>query len=161
MARITVEDCLTQEPNRFALVLLAAKRTKQLLAGAKSLLASVRNKPVVTALREVATGQVRFMTDEDMKKHQERQAKLREAQAAEQAAMPIAERARIEGALKPDDLFLDRSELAARAAAKAEDEDEEPDLKVEGRDDDDDDDEEDDGEDDDGEGGEGDVGGGK
>ncbi|MFO0003208.1 MAG: DNA-directed RNA polymerase subunit omega, partial [bacterium] len=33
MARITVEDCLTQENNRFALVQLASKRTKQLLQG--------------------------------------------------------------------------------------------------------------------------------
>ena len=34
MARITVEDCLQQVPNRFSLVLVAAERTKQLLKGA-------------------------------------------------------------------------------------------------------------------------------
>ena len=33
MARITVEDCLEQIPNRFSLVLVAAERTKQLLKG--------------------------------------------------------------------------------------------------------------------------------
>src|SRR4051812_42176526 len=64
MARITVEDCLTKENNRFALVQLAAKRTKQLLGGAKVLVAS-SNKAVVTALREIASGQVRFMTQEE------------------------------------------------------------------------------------------------
>jgi DNA-directed RNA polymerase omega subunit len=33
MARITVEDCLRQAKNRFALVILAAQRTRQLLKG--------------------------------------------------------------------------------------------------------------------------------
>lgn len=64
MARITVEDCLTKETNRFALVLLAAKRTKQILRGAKALTPS-DNKSVVTALREIADGQVRFMTESE------------------------------------------------------------------------------------------------
>lgn len=66
MARITVEDCLTQETNRFALVQLAAKRTKQLLRGAKNLTKEKHdNKAVVTALREIADGRVRFMTEEE------------------------------------------------------------------------------------------------
>ncbi|RIL04794.1 MAG: DNA-directed RNA polymerase subunit omega, partial [Proteobacteria bacterium] len=57
MARITVEDCLTRENNRFALVLLASKRTKQILQGAKSVLDQERgNKAVVSSLREIATG---------------------------------------------------------------------------------------------------------
>jgi DNA-directed RNA polymerase subunit omega len=62
MARITVEDCLEQEPNRFALVLLASRRAKEVLAGAPLLIDSTDNKEVVTALREIATGKVRFMT---------------------------------------------------------------------------------------------------
>jgi DNA-directed RNA polymerase subunit omega len=57
MARITVEDCLKKVNNRFALVRLAAKRTKQLLAGAKPLV-NVDNREVVTALREIAAGKV-------------------------------------------------------------------------------------------------------
>lgn len=64
MARITVEDCLERENNRFALVQLAAKRTKQILGGAKSLVQS-SNKAVVTALREIASNKVRFMTPEE------------------------------------------------------------------------------------------------
>ena len=57
MARITVEDCLEQVPNRFSLVLVTAERTKQLLRGAGALIDNESdNKEVVTALREVAAG---------------------------------------------------------------------------------------------------------
>jgi DNA-directed RNA polymerase subunit omega len=59
MARITVEDCLEQVPNRFELVLLSARRAKQLLKGARPLVES-DNKEVVTALREVAESKVRM-----------------------------------------------------------------------------------------------------
>jgi len=57
MARITVEDCLGRVPNRFQLVLLAARRAKQLLKGARPLVES-DNKEVVAALREIAEGKV-------------------------------------------------------------------------------------------------------
>ena len=59
MARITVEDCLERVPNRFELVLLAARRAKQLLKGARPLVES-DNKEIVTALREVAAERVRL-----------------------------------------------------------------------------------------------------
>lgn len=62
MARVTVEDCLEKIENRFALVELATKRTKQLLHGAKSTIDAGKNKQVVTALREIAAGSVRFKT---------------------------------------------------------------------------------------------------
>ena len=52
MARVTVEDCLPLVDNRFALVLLATKRTRQLMAGARPLQAHAKNKPPVVALRE-------------------------------------------------------------------------------------------------------------
>ena len=58
MARITVEDCLRKIPNRFELVILGAKRAKQLFKGAKPLL-ETDNREIVTALREVAAGRVR------------------------------------------------------------------------------------------------------
>src|SRR5262249_34587982 len=63
MARITVEDCLEQVPNRFELVLLAARRAKQLLKGARPLVES-DNKEIVTALREVADTKVRLQYGE-------------------------------------------------------------------------------------------------
>ena len=59
MARITVEDCLDNVPNRFSLVLLTAERTKQLMKGAQRLISDERdNKEIVTALREIAAGSV-------------------------------------------------------------------------------------------------------
>ena len=60
MARVTVEDCLPLVDNRFALVLLATKRTRQLMAGARPLLQNNKNKAPVLSLREIATGKVRF-----------------------------------------------------------------------------------------------------
>ena len=60
MARITVEDCLPQVDNRFALVILATKRTRQLMAGARPLIEDAKDKSTVLALREIATGRVRF-----------------------------------------------------------------------------------------------------
>lgn len=59
MARVTVEDCLEQEENRFALVILAASRTRTLMRGEPALV-NARNKAAVMALREIAAGKVRF-----------------------------------------------------------------------------------------------------
>ncbi len=67
MARITVEDCLENIPNRFSLILVAAERTKQLLKGEDCLIEDDRtNKEVVTALREIAANVVQAdMSDFD------------------------------------------------------------------------------------------------
>lgn len=65
MARVTVEDCLDKVPNRFALVLLVAKRAKQLLKGSDLTVATKGNKYIVGSLREVAAGNVVFTIDED------------------------------------------------------------------------------------------------
>jgi DNA-directed RNA polymerase subunit omega len=65
MARISVEDCLKKVPSRFALVMLAAARTKQLFKGSKPRV-QADNKEVVLALREIAAGKVtpaRFLED--------------------------------------------------------------------------------------------------
>lgn len=59
MARITVEDCLKRVGSRFELVILAARRAKMLMKGAKPLVES-NNRPIVVALREVAAGKVKF-----------------------------------------------------------------------------------------------------
>lgn len=59
MARVTVEDCLEKVTNRFALVILGAERARQLANGGRALVAC-DNKPAVTALREIAKGQVTF-----------------------------------------------------------------------------------------------------
>ncbi len=57
MARITVEDCLHKIPNRFQLVLVATYRARMLSQGHTPKVES-KNKPGVTALREVAEGLV-------------------------------------------------------------------------------------------------------
>jgi len=60
MARVTIEDCLDQVDNRFALVMLAAKRARQLETGTESLVEQKKNKSAVRALREIASGKVSF-----------------------------------------------------------------------------------------------------
>lgn len=57
MARVTVEDCLEHEENRFALVVLAARRARQQLKGTPSLVAS-KNREAVTSLREIAAQKI-------------------------------------------------------------------------------------------------------
>ena len=58
MARITVEDCLSQVDNRFALIHMAAKRVRALRKGADPLVVC-KNEDIVTALREIAEGRIR------------------------------------------------------------------------------------------------------
>ncbi|MBI5514137.1 MAG: DNA-directed RNA polymerase subunit omega [Deltaproteobacteria bacterium] len=62
MARVTVEDCLDKEENRFALVILAAQRTRQIMKGARLQIDAHKhkNKPAVLSLREIAAGKVAF-----------------------------------------------------------------------------------------------------
>ena len=59
MARITTEDCTGKIPNHFDLTLVAARRARQLENGNTPLVDDMRNnKPTVTALREIAAGQI-------------------------------------------------------------------------------------------------------
>ena len=57
MARVSIEDCQKQMPNRFALVIVAANRARQLMGSSPPLVAT-RNKHGVTALREIAEGKI-------------------------------------------------------------------------------------------------------
>ncbi len=70
MARITVEDCLTKTESRFELVILAARRAKMIMRGAKPLVEST-NRPIVEALREVAAGKVKFIDPLEKEAHQD------------------------------------------------------------------------------------------
>jgi DNA-directed RNA polymerase subunit omega len=58
MARITVEDCLDKVDNRFHLVLVAARRARQLATGYEPLVPWENDKPTVVALRELAEGKL-------------------------------------------------------------------------------------------------------
>lgn len=73
MARVTVEDAVDQVGNRFDLILLAAKRARQLaIEGKDPLVDNVNDKPTVVALREIEKGLVT-------------QDSLEQAEAADQA----------------------------------------------------------------------------
>lgn len=67
MARVTVEDCLKNVKNRFELVILAAKRARQLMRGKDPKVEWDNDKPTVVALREIAAG----FTDFDSHEHHE------------------------------------------------------------------------------------------
>lgn len=58
MARVTIEDCLTQVDNRFELVLLAGMRAHELANGADAYVEPQGDKPAVVALREIAAGKI-------------------------------------------------------------------------------------------------------
>ena len=72
MARITVEDCLEHVENRFDLVLLAARRARQISQGADPLVAPENDKPTVIALREIAENLINAESMDEM----EAQAKI-------------------------------------------------------------------------------------
>jgi DNA-directed RNA polymerase subunit omega len=58
MARLTVEDCLEHVQSRYDLVLLAAKRARQIAMGSEPMVQEEGDKPTVLALREIAEGLV-------------------------------------------------------------------------------------------------------
>jgi DNA-directed RNA polymerase subunit omega len=58
MARITVDDCIKQIPNRFDMTLVATVRARQLAIGSAPMVDSGRDKPTVIALRELAQGKI-------------------------------------------------------------------------------------------------------
>ncbi len=66
MARITVEDCLEHIENRFDLVLLAARRARQIAQGADPLVPPENDKPTVLALREIAENLITASSMDEM-----------------------------------------------------------------------------------------------
>ena len=66
MARITVEDCLEHVENRFDLVLLAARRARQIAQGADPLVPAENDKPTVIALREIADNLINAESMDEM-----------------------------------------------------------------------------------------------
>jgi|UPI000380C634 DNA-directed RNA polymerase subunit omega len=64
MARVTIEDCITYYPNRFEMVLLAARRARQLVDGLEPLTEQddLDDKASVQALREIASGVMTWET---------------------------------------------------------------------------------------------------
>ena len=54
MARVTTEDCIDKEPNRFNLVMLASLRAREISSGYPATVERDNDKPTVIALREIA-----------------------------------------------------------------------------------------------------------
>ena len=68
MARITVEDCLDKVATRYELIILAAKRARQLATGGRRpTIESDNDKPPVMALREIEAGTVSIENIYDLK----------------------------------------------------------------------------------------------
>ncbi len=83
MARVTVEDAVDKIGNRFDLILVAARRARQLsVQGKEALVEEENDKSTVIALREIEQGLINSNTLDE----QERQAE-REKEAAELAAV--------------------------------------------------------------------------
>ncbi|MEZ7861157.1 MAG: DNA-directed RNA polymerase subunit omega [Aeromonadaceae bacterium] len=83
MARVTVEDAVKQVGNRFDLVLIAARRARQIaVQGRDPLIDEENDKPTVIALREIEEGLIsnEFMDAQDRQD-------LQEQEAAEMAAV--------------------------------------------------------------------------
>ncbi len=88
MARVTVQDAVEKIGNRFDLVLVAARRARQMQSGGKDpLVAEENDKTTVIALREIEEGLINNQIL-DVRERQEQQ----EQEAAElQAVTAIAE----------------------------------------------------------------------
>lgn len=84
MARVTVEDAVDKIGNRFDLVLVAARRARQLATEGKEPMVDVANdKPTVTALREIEEGLVDASTlDHEEMRDQEQQERAEFASVA-------------------------------------------------------------------------------
>ncbi len=65
MARVTIDDCLEQIPNRYKMVIAAMKRVKQLVKGKPPVIDPENSKPTVIALREIAAGKIKIIEPED------------------------------------------------------------------------------------------------
>ncbi len=60
MARVTVEDCIVKIPNRFDLVICAAKRARDITSGIEVTVDKDNDKNPIIALREIADGDLDF-----------------------------------------------------------------------------------------------------
>jgi len=72
MARVTVEDCVVQVPNRFDLVLLAGQRAREIATGAQLTVDRDNDENPVVALREIAetTVDLEILADSLVRGHQ-------------------------------------------------------------------------------------------
>ena len=121
MARVTVEDCIMNIPNRFELVAIAAQRAKQISSGMPLTVDRDNDKDAVVSLREIAdkTVDINTLREELIQGQQKRQV-LEKLEHAEQVERMKADNA--DGEI--DDAFADASKMGMLSApVSAEEED--------------------------------------
>lgn len=123
MARVTVEDCLEKIDNRFDLVMVAARRARQLQTGGKDpLVPEMKDKPTVLALREVAAGLIGYAILDEVeirKSSDEELSELVQADALRKARQDLS----IEEAMDADLIEEDDDDGAVKAKADDDEED--------------------------------------
>ena len=94
MARVTVEDCVDKIPNRFELVLVAARRARDLGSGAAAITVERENdKDAVVALREIAEKTISPNDMREMLIHSiQEQVEIDEPEAAAAPLLPLGDR---------------------------------------------------------------------
>lgn len=121
MARVTVEDCLENLDNRFELVLVAARRARQIANGRETLVEEENDKPTVIALREISEGLVDSSILDEEPEVEEAFAPMSDEQAAAEleAAADLEVGSRQPGQPEPSEEELDVA-AAIKAALGAE-----------------------------------------
>jgi len=90
MARVTIEDCLLNVENRFELVLLAARRARQISTGADPLVEADNDKPTVIALREIAANLITSSSMDEMDTQRELDEIASDEELAKELANPMS-----------------------------------------------------------------------
>ena len=82
MARVTVQDAVEKIGNRFDLVLVAARRARQMQVGGKDPLVPEENdKTTVIALREIEEGLINHQILDDRARQEQQEQEAAELQA--------------------------------------------------------------------------------
>ncbi len=127
MARVTVEDCVLKVPNRFDLVMVAAQRSRDILAGAPLTLERDNDKNPVIALREIAEESVSIEELSDaliqgMQRHVEIDQPEEEPQVFEWSVIAMSAEAAGEGTPGTDSMIMGESSAEAKSSEEGADE---------------------------------------
>ncbi len=127
MARVTVEDCVLKVPNRFDLVMVAAQRSRDILAGAPLTVERDNDKNPVIALREIAEETV--STDElsdaliqGMQRHVEIDEPEEEPEDFEMSVIAMGAEGAGEGTPSFDSLMMGETRTASETEAESNEE---------------------------------------
>jgi DNA-directed RNA polymerase subunit omega len=128
MARVTVEDCITRIPNRFDLVLRAARRARDISAGIPLTIDRDNDKNPVVALREIADATVNLDGLEEAiiqnyQRHVEEvepEEELIELTVAEEEFTGVAEAPAAKEEVSEDELSVEGEPAEEEAAAAGE-----------------------------------------